>query len=432
MDNGNEGPPTQTVSVSEIEGVAPPRERAVLPKIAPQQWIHIDALMMRESKDRWGDLKNQAEHDTALQQWCGEMQLWFNRLGQQNNALRNQTIAIIHFLSPTAVIDSETVDWQIFHSSLSTDDPDGYVADFIKRLETMPAIKENIKGAKILCGIFGKEVRKELFGEYGPAEAHDKRTRKSKELVDKALHDDKVDQNKHEKLTKAIDKRAEDVDYLVHSIEIDSRFTADQKHKLQAILRYIPPALLKNISRISVKKGGGGIHITNPDFRSEIGIDPAELLRDHHGAELTMFHEIMGHGLRNFVYKISKKSFHRELNALLNNSSADGIDLVAMIQKDTYARRFLNEKIAITPDRMGVRNFTDEFWANRMAEWWFKKSTGQKEGHFWDHNNPFTTQEEAYINMVCRAAFVKFEQAAQFKKEKEAARSSPLRQLLGI
>ncbi len=390
----------------------------------------LNALAEAHSLRTHGQL-TPSEFMDAQQQWNNKMSEWAKQMDQIDPKLFKQIRTVANYISTPPQTGREPgpdqeVDWIAFYDNLYKTPGAGSVETFVARLKTMPGIRENAKGMEALSRMFGPEVHDRLFGVETQAEAHENRDERSREAVENAFNKGKIDEAKKDQLLKKIDERAENLDFLVNNVEIDSKFTAEEKIQIQKMLHNIPPELLRNIARVYQLKedhsGAGSHKATISGEASEIGIRSSALKYSEENAkrgldnsetEGVFYHEILGHALRRYISKASKE---------LNQQTIDLLTRVPndLLIKDIYAKQYVDDDPKLSHmnvPRDGIAAEVDEFWADRMGEWWGKRN-GQAVSLSRTDDNPFSAAEQMYIDGVCQQIFEIYERAVDHRRKR--------------
>lgn len=411
----------------------------------------LNALAEAHSLRAYGRLDSN-EHQEALGQWSNQMSEWSKQMDQIDPKLFSQIRTVARYLSTSSADihqePDQEIDWIAFYNNLHKNPGMGQVEAFVAKLKTMPGIGENAKGMEELSRMFGTEVHDRLFGIETQEEEYENRTKRSEEAVKKAFGAGKIDEEKKDRLLNKIyerdkidesdeidepgkiEQRNKKVDLLINSIETDSKFTIEEKKQIQEMLYNIPPELLRNIAKVYQLKEdhiGAGLHKATIFGRaSEIGLRSsalkysekyAERGLDRSETEGIFYHEILGHALRHYVAKAS-----RELNQQM-------IDLLTRVPnnlliKDIYANRYVDNDPKFSHmnvPRDGIPAGVDEFWADRMAEWWGKRN-GQAVSLNRTADNPFSEAEQMFVDGVCGQVFEIYERAVAHKKKKSTTK----------
>ncbi len=406
--------------------------------------IRLNVLAEAHSLRIYGQL-TPGEFMDAQQQWNNKMSEWAKQMDQIDPKLFKQIRTVANYISTPSQIGydpgpDQEVDWIAFYNNLYKTPGAGSVEAFVARLKTMPGIRENVKGMEALSRMFGPEVHEELFGIETQAEAHENRDERSKEIVENAFNKRKIDEAKKDQLLQKIDERAENLDFLVNNVEIDSKFTAEEKIQIQKILHNIPLDLLRNIARVYQLKedhvGAGQHKVTISGRASEIGIKSSALKYseenakrglDNSGTEGVFYHEILGHALRRYIARASKE-FNQQMIDLLTRVPN------GLLIKDTYAKRYIGdgdpELQHFNVPRDGISADVDEFWADRMSEWWGKRN-GQAISLNRTDDNPFSAAEQMYVDGVCQQIYDIYEHAVEHKKQSGPHPNKILQRLFG-
>jgi len=399
-----------------------------------QQMSLLNVLAAESSLLKWGVMDSKEKYLRSQEEWGQSMTEWGARMEQKNPQLYKQIKAIARFISAKPGADAQAqigqdIDWVAFHRDIHGVRGKKSIDAFVSKLKTMPGIAENVKGMEAISRIFGKEVHHKLFGEETPAEVHDRQREWSRAVVEKAFKADKIDEAKRDRLLAKVDERAESLGFLVNSVEIDSQFTSQEKAQIQKMLRTIPADLLKNIGRVyrimdDVTFAGLHSQMGKHLEISSIGITSSALKYsaenrkygwEGNPTEGVFYHEILGHGLRHYVMQLDK-GLGDELRELVMTATE------GMMRKDQYASRYLNNDPtlkSVSYSRSGIPAAVDEFWADRMAEWWGARNNKKIEENM-VQGAKFTPAEQARIDQVCERTFDIFNRAAAYKKELDA------------
>lgn len=353
--------------------------------------------------NKWGKAVNHEQYSKQMEQWKHDMNNWFVKLDQKTQ----QDIEIITSLlgiQKTELNGTERPSWNLLKDKLSTNGAMdvGKFVDFIRANGN--ALKGKTRALREISRMYGHEVMHDLFGEQTSAERWKQDEKRRKQVVDKAIKEGKITPEKAQKFDKYIEGQSLDHDRIVNGIQFDSRFTIEQRQNIINALKLFPAELLQQVAKIGKLKSdefkAGGLYHSRGLKQGTVKI--AEEYIDQHYEQI-LAHEIGGHALRDMIYRVDGgQSKLEELWHSLNTIHPN------LISKDSNAQGYIKGKFHY------LFTAIDEFWADRMSEYWIKKNNPSSTFTSF-RATPFTPEEQQFIDEVCeKSAALMFESSASF------------------
>ena len=381
------------------------RSREVLKDIADGAYYErLSKLSREESIREWGVPKNEAEFQQNLKTWSESMDSWWAKLSP------SQKTGVAGVLRQFGIEeDVSKIDWiavrDVFYASGKPD-----IRKYIDTLKRTPGIERQWQEARALAGIFGKEVSEELFGGEGDeikawAQHNDQR----KEWAERAFRDGRITEQQRDKFVKHIDAQKANREriYTFNGLKFEG-LSLEQQNAAKEVLAMLPPELLTHIKviKLMVKERGGAMAYCgrNKYKEGEVEISAESFGYDRPTFQRKVLHEIGGHGLRDMVGSLDREATSQIVKLWSETLKAHP----GLIRKDTYAKDITTGKVYPDQERFGgIMASADEFWSDRMAEYWYRKASiarnsSSRVSSNRDEDNPFTDVEETAVREVCR------------------------------
>lgn len=406
--DGSSGGSVGRVEINDLHDSA----REVLEKFTNEKdYSRLSEKSTRESIKRWGVPKSETEFKQNLQKWNESMDVWWSKLPSSQRTDMESVLKQFGVKPvPSEAGGLTRVDWmQVRDVFYGDGKPD--IRKFVEGLKKMPGVEDKLKSAKALAGIFGKEVSEDIFGAGGEnMKEWARHNQERKDWAEKAYKEGRISERQKNKFQDHVDRQQGNHDriFTFNGLKFEG-FTSSQETQVKEALKMLPPELMAHIKAIRIMPDDEyGAMRYFPHRKYKDGV--VEIKGESFGYDKDTFqrkvlHEIGGHGMRDMVHALDPE-LHREMMSLWNEAVKAHPGLVT---KDTYSRDIIRGKrYADHPRNEGlILASVDEFWSDRMAEYWYAKAadargSSHRVSSNRDENNPFTESEETEVRRVCQ------------------------------
>ncbi len=365
---------------------------------------------------------NEEQHaawDKVPKTYTEKMKMWNDQMDVTFSALKPEVQVSVKKVFEQMGIKSDTsVDWDMVVKVMYPDNQ-ADIEGFLKLIKSMPDIRNHLDGAKFIASIFGKEASEIIFPKKEiPLQTWNNQTRERVQVVNRSFEQGKISRAKRDKFKDHLQTSSTNQERIMNFNGVTFEgFRAEEVERMKEIMKMLPAELITQLKQVSVDTQGSG-----GDFRGCMRLKEGkmrinkELFNRQDGAlERTITHEIGGHALVDMVGALDKNKL-QELCEMWGAVISAHPDL---LKKDSYAQSYVNGERGLG-DRIrrgkGIRDSVDEFWSDRMSEYFHAKALGVSTSDIRVRNhsvkgNPFTEQESKVIEETCEKSYQMWQMA---------------------